>query len=168
MSGLPTDLQMRTLRDTDAPEVVALVREAYAAYPGCVLDLDGVDADLPRLASSLREGGGTGWGVVDGTDVVGCVGLSPSRLDAVPAVELKRLYVAAPHRRRGVGRALVRRVEEVAATEHGVGVVELWTDTRFIDAHMLYDALGYVRRPETRRLHDPSDTTEFHYVRELD
>lgn len=168
MSVLPPDLELRPLRDADGPEVIALVDEAYGEYPGCVMDLEGVDADLPRLASSLRDSGGTGWAVVDGTQVVACVGLAPSRVDGRAAVELKRLYVGASHRRRGVARALVRRVEEAAVADHGVRIVELWSDTRFADAHRLYEALGYVRRPETRQLHDPSDTTEFHYVRQLD
>ena len=41
--------------------------------------------------------------------------------------------------------------------------VELWTDTRFIDAHRLYERLCYERGPETRALHDLSRTIEYFY-----
>jgi len=41
--------------------------------------------------------------------------------------------------------------------------VHLWTDTRFTDAHRLYERLGYARLDETRALHDRSGTVEYHY-----
>ncbi len=160
-------LDGRPMTDADAPAIISLVEAAYREHPGCVLDLPGADADLPTLASRLAEAGGRGWVVEDAGEVVGCVGLVPSRLDGHPAAELKRLYVAPSHRQRGIGTNLVRLVEEVAWTDHGATAVELWTDTRFTDAHHLYEACGYVRQPETRELHDPSETTEYRYLHVL-
>lgn len=160
-------LDGRPMTDADAPAIISLVEAAYREHPGCVLDLPGVDADLPALASRLCAAGGQGWVVEDAGELVGCVGLVPSRVDGHPAVELKRLYVAPSHRHRGIGTNLVLLVEEVALTDHGATAVELWSDTRFADAHRLYEACGYVRQPETRELHDPSHTTEYRFVRHL-
>ena len=48
------------------------------------------------------------------------------------------------------------------------GLLRSWSDTRFLDAHRLYERLGYVRTGETRDLHDLSNTTEFFFVKELE
>ena len=43
----------------------------------------------------------------------------------------------------------------------------LWTDTRFEDAHRLYDRLGFIRAGHTRALNDGSNTIEYHYAKDL-
>lgn len=163
IDGLP----VRPLADHHSDRVIALVASAYAEYPGCVLDLPGVDADLPRLAEHLQAHGGRGWVVTEGDDVVACVGVTPTTLDGAPGAQLHRLYVAATHRRRGLGHALVRLVEGHAAHAYGAEAVELWSDTRFTDAHRLYERCGYAATGRTRQLHDPSHTTEYRFVRNL-
>lgn len=166
---LPDDLSLRPVLDGDADALIALVGAAYDEHPGCVLDLPGVDADLVRPRTTFDTLGGELWVVVttDG-ELVGCCGWAPAGPPdgRSPAVELKRLYVTSAQRGRGVGRWLVGEVERVARERGAVRVV-LWSDDRFTDAHRLYELLGYTRRPETRRLHDPSDTTELHFERHL-
>ena len=157
-------LQVRDLHDDDAEAVIDLIGSVYAEYPGCVLDLPGVDADLPELAARLRGAGGRGWVVVDDGDVVACVGVAPRGQDRA---EVKRLYVALSHRRRGLGRQLVEVVEEHASRTWAVRQVELWSDSRFADAHRLYTRCGYEPTGATRQLHDPSDTTELEFVHRL-
>jgi putative acetyltransferase len=156
-------LGLRPVRDDDAAGLITLIGGVYAEYPGCVLDLDGVDADLRSMASYLAGVGGQMWVKESDTGLVACVGWAPTILDGRPAVELKRLYVAPSHRRQGLGRRLVELVESVAVAR-GAGIVELWSDQRFTDAHALYARLGFERQPETRHLNDPSDTTELHFV----
>lgn len=163
LAGLP----LRPLRPDDSDEVIALVGGVYAEYPGCVLDLPGVDDDLPDLADRWAAVGGTGWVVTDDDRVVACVGMAPTTVDGAPGAELKRLYVAASHRRRGLGRALVALVESHAQRVHAARAVELWSDTRFTDAHRLYQRCGYAATGQTRHLHDPSDTTEYRFVHRL-
>lgn len=114
-------------------------------------------------ATSYDVPGAQLWvGTVD-DDMAACVGIKPS---SRRVVELKCLYVGAPARRRGLGARLVGLVESAAAGL-GAGTVELWTDTRFGDAHRLYERLGYRRGALTRDLHDPSGTTEYHYTKQL-
>lgn len=151
---------LRPVRDADAAAVQALIGGCFAAYDGCVLDLDTLDAWMRAPATRLAATGARLWVLVD---VAACVGVR--RLDEATA-ELKSLYVGAPLRRRGLGEALVRFVER-QARDGGARQVVLWTDTRFSDAHRLYERLGYARRPETRELHDPSDTVEYCYARDL-
>ncbi|MBW3620019.1 MAG: GNAT family N-acetyltransferase [Actinobacteria bacterium] len=156
----------RPLRGDDTAAVIALIGGVYAEYPGCVLDLPGVDADLPRLRDAVEEAGGAFWVVERDREVVACAGWAPHPVDGRPGGELKRLYVRADQRGSGLGRWLVERVERAAA-EAGAETIELWSDTRFLDAHRLYTRLGYAPTGETRELHDPSDTTEYRFVRDL-
>lgn len=164
---LPSDLEIRPVTDADAAAMTELVGSVYAEYPGCVLDLDGVDDDLTAPRTAIDAKRGDLWVVedVDGR-LVACCGWAPVEVSGRPAVELKRLYVAPRARRRGLGAWLVAQVERVAR-ERGAAAVELWSDTRFTDAHRLYERLGYARQPETRELHDPSDTTEYRYRKPL-
>ena len=156
--------ELRPVRDTDADGLIALVDEAYRQHPGCVLDLPGVDADLVTPATSAAEAGITLWVVTHDGSVVASVGAGPRSDDGV--VELKRLYVAASHRRRGLAAGLVEQVERYAL-DVGASVVELWSDTRFEDAHRLYRRCGYRSTGRTRDLNDPSNTTEYHFRRSL-
>lgn len=161
---LTDGVSLRRMVDRDADDIIALIDATYAEYPGCVLDLPGVDSDLPVLAAHLEKAGGTGWVVTDADRVVACVGVTPRVVDARPGAHLHRLYVASSHRRRGLGRLLVEQVEHHATAVLGAEVVDLWSDSRFRDAHRLYQRCGYVATGETRRLHDPSDTTEYRFV----
>lgn len=159
---------LRPVVDADADAVIALVGAAYDEHPGCVLDLDGVDDDLTAPGTNASERGSPWWVVERRTSgavqVIATVGCGPPTGE--DTLELKRLYVALPQRGRGLATALIELVEDHAA-ELGARSVELWSDTRFVDAHRRYAALGYERTGEDRRLHDPSDTTEWRFVRPL-
>ncbi len=154
---------LRPIRSDDSAAVIAVIGAVYAEYPGCVLDLPGVDDDLPVLAQRWAAAGGGGWVVERGGEVVACVGWAPT---GPGIVELKRLYVAPSARRNGLGGALVELVLDTARA-HGAAEVELWSDTRFEDAHRLYERHGFDRQSRTRDLHDPSNTTEYRYVATL-
>jgi len=157
------DLIIRSVRDADSEGLIVLIDRVFGEYPGCVLD---VDADMPELRNpytSTRATDGRWWvAELDGA-IVGSVAISP---EDAREVELKRLYVSSAARRRGLGGHLVRLVES-EAVHRNAGRIVLWTDTRFADAHRLYERLGYVRSPGTRELHDGSNTIEYHYAKAL-
>lgn len=156
---------LRTVTDGDAPGLIRLIGDVFAEYPGCVLDLPGLDADLRQPATTARATG-AGWWVLEADGrIVATIGASTLRDDG--SVELKRLYVAASHRRRGLARGLVALVEQ-HARQVGATSIDLWSDTRFTDAHALYVGLGYAPTGEERDLHDPSDTTEYRFTRRLE
>ena len=154
---------LRPVADSDAAALQALVAGCFAAYEGAVLEVDGLDAWMLRPATNLAAKGAVLWVLPAGPDLAAVGGWQPS--DA--GVELKTLYVGAPWRRRGYALSFVGLVER-AARQRGAAAVELWTDTRFHDAHRLYARLGYSRTAGTRDLHDRSNTTEFHFVKRLD
>ena len=159
---------VRELRGDDSAALVRLIGGCFAEYPGCVLDLDDLDRWMLTPEAAYEAWGGRMWIVELDGEVVACCGVRPlgGSPGEVDRVELKSLYVAAAARRRGIASELVA-LAEAQAREWGAQRVELWSDTRFLDAHRLYSGLGYRRLPETRELHDPSDTTEYAFAKEL-
>ena len=159
---------IREARDSDAESLIRLVDTCWAEYPGCVLDVDAEVPELRAIASHFRDRGGRFW-VVDAVEegaagVVGCVGAVPA--GNAGGWELLKLYVDPAARRRGLGARLTGLVEDLAQASAGQ-FVELWSDTRFTDAHRLYERLGYARLAETRELYDLSNTVEYHYLKTL-
>ena len=152
----------REVRDADSAALIELITTCFAAYPGCLLDVDGEEPWLRAPATAYARASGRMWVAAlgdSGGPVIACVGLKP----ASPAlVELKSLYVHPAARRQGLGAELVGVVEG-QASRRGATTVHLWTDTRFTDAHRLYERPGYARLDETRALHDRSGTVEYHY-----
>ncbi|MFP4233508.1 MAG: putative glycolipid-binding domain-containing protein [Nitriliruptoraceae bacterium] len=157
-------LQLRAARDEDADGLIALVGAAYDEHPGCVLDLPGVDDDLPRPATTAARRGGRWWVLTHDGRVIGSIGTGAPSPQGV--LELKRCYLDGRWRGRGLATRLIRRVEEHASAL-GATQVELWSDTRFTAAHHRYEQLGYAATGETRDLHDPSGTTEYRFARTL-
>ena len=155
-------LVRRLVRDTDSTALIELIATCWQEYPGCVMDVDGEEPWLRAPATAYARKAGVFWVVEQGTTVVACVGYVPHGDQA----ELKSLYVAKPARRRGLGAELTALVESTAV-ERGAREMTLWSDTRFADAHRLYERLGYRRTGRQRDLHDLSNTTEYEFIRTL-
>jgi putative acetyltransferase len=155
---------VRDARDDDAWDLIGLIAACWAEYPGCILDVHGEEPWLLAPASSYADKGGRLWVAEDGGRLVGSVGLVPAAADG--GVALRTLYVARRARRQGLGGRLVDLAEAEAQTR-GATFVELWTDTRFLDAHRLYERRGYQRGPATRELHDLSHSVEYYYRKKL-
>lgn len=152
-------MTIRLAQDSDRYELIGLVAQAWADYPGCVLDVHGEMPHLLRIASWAAEAGGVVWVACDASArPVGMVGMF---LNAQVA-ELKLLYVSPLTQRQGLGQRLVHHAE-AWARERGSTSVALWSDTRFTVAHRLYERLGYTREPQTRSLHDLSHSVEYFF-----
>jgi GNAT superfamily N-acetyltransferase len=109
--------------------------------PGPNEDAAGADPkiewDLLHMKRVYLRGAGGFWiARVDGQPV-GYVGAQPLG----QAVELRRMYVAAAQRRRGIGAALVRALVDHCRAQ-GVRVVELWTEEGDV-GQQLYHRLGF-------------------------
>ncbi|MYD35683.1 MAG: GNAT family N-acetyltransferase [Dehalococcoidia bacterium] len=146
------------------PDVIELIHRVYDEY-GFIWDPEDELRDLltQEHAFPYRAPIGAMWIMRDesGT-VVGSI--AANRIDG-PTVELHRLYLDAHLRGQGLGRRLVETAVEWAR-DHGAWRIELWSDTRFADAHRLYERLGYVKSAR-RTLDDVNDTVEFKYERKL-
>jgi GNAT superfamily N-acetyltransferase len=158
-----SDIVIRSARDEDSEGLIRMIDAVFSEYPGCILD---VDAEMPELrvpASAADTDSGRWWVAERNGEIVGSVAVVPEE-DGI--LELKKLYVSSAARRNGLGARLVSLAESEARERRAVQMV-LWTDTRFKDAHRLYERLGFVRAPRTRVLNDLSNTVEFHYTKDL-
>ncbi len=155
---------IRAGRDDDWWELVALIGACWAEYPGCIMDVHGECPELLAPARSYAAIGGAFWVATDAAGlVVASVAVRPLP-DGV--VDLERLYVAPRARRQGLAGRLVEQVEAWGG-EREADRVELWSDSRFVDAHGLYRKQGYAASGRTRSLHDRSQTVEHHFARAL-
>ena len=155
---------IRPVADGDSVALIALIGAVFAEYPGCVLDVDREEPMLRRPASWAAEQRGEWWVLDFGGLVIGSVAVLPTvRADTA---ELKKLYLFSSHRRRGHGQRLVE-LAETLARQRACTWMMLWSDTRFGDAHRLYERLGYQRQPEARALNDLSATIEYQFIKPL-
>jgi GNAT superfamily N-acetyltransferase len=156
---------IRDATDADSWPLIALITACWAEYPGCVTDVAGEYPELLAPAHHYHDLGGQLWVLPDGGWIAACVGVRPPAGPGQPA-ELVKLYVARHHRGQGLGRKLVGVVEH-EAREQGATGVGLWSDTRFLPAHRLYEHLGYRPTGEIRELHDRSATREYEFYKPL-
>jgi putative acetyltransferase len=128
------------------------------------MDVDGELPELRNIALSFASWNGEFWVAERAGRVIGCVGYTPgpARARQPRGIELKKLYVERCERHQGIARELLALVEDAAAARQ-VDFIELWSDTRFLDAHRFYERKGYQRTPQTRELFDQSDTVELHF-----
>lgn len=125
--------------------------------------MPGLDADLPRVAQHFRNHDGCFWVAEVHGHIVGMIGYVPL---GGGAVELKRLYVAPDMRRAGLATRLLSLVVECARSVDA-SRIDLWSDTRFKEAHAFYLKHGFSLQDQSRFLNDPSHTTEYLFRREL-
>jgi putative acetyltransferase len=161
------DITLRTARDADGPEIAQLIADVFAEYPGCVMDLEGECPDLLFPDSHYRAKGGRFWvalGDKTGDEILATCAVEATPRPGVFAIE--RLYVKKSARGQGLASRLCAKVE-IFVRAQGGHMIDCWTDTRFADAHRLYARLGYERQPEMRDLNDLSNSTEFHFIKQL-
>lgn len=148
-------MRIREANEEDAAAAATLWTDAYTGRhpregrrdPYAESDLGEAAAAATVLVAESERG-----------ELIGIVALAPpGSASAVVAAsgeaELSRLAVARAARGRGAGRALARRCLELAH-EQGAEGVALWSRPYQLEAHSLYESLGFCRTLE-RDSRDP-------------
>ena len=152
--GEPGDFTIRPAHPRDAADLVALAEEV-AAEPGGWLISDGgwrTVLDERRYLRALRRYRDAAVFVAEAEDgLVGRLSLGRDPHPASRHVADLGLMVAASHRRRGIGRALLDRAIEWAR-EVGVRKLELHVFPHNEAALALYESVGF-EREGYRRAH---------------
>lgn len=155
---------IRPATEADSPTVTSIVRSCWTEYPGVVVDLDNELQELKTFATHYESLGGRAWVAELDYRVVGCLAATPD--EEPDAWMLHKLNVLPAARRQGVASALIRNAELIAGSL-GVTRIVLWSDTRFVESHAMYAALGYVQLLTTRELDDLSNTVEYRFQKTL-
>ena len=137
-----TPLAVRTARTEDLPALVALIGELFAIEPDFAADparqrrgLELLLEDRLRRTVLVAEAGGTILGMATGQLVV-------STAEGAASVWVEDVVVTAGARRGGVGRRLLRAVEEWGAAR-GATRLQLLADRENQGALAFYAARGW-------------------------
>jgi len=153
-------VETRVAKKEDSDDIIDLVSEIWSEY-GFILLLDIEERHLLEPGEEFRESGGEFWVVKEEVVLVATCGFRI--VDAI--AEMKTLYVRREFRQTGIGTKLSQLAIDTARLK-GIKVMELWTDTRFHEAHRMYERLGFLRFGE-RYLNDHNETREYGYRREI-
>lgn len=163
MTDTAPSIAIRDARDEDADALIGLIGPIWLSYPGIVFDVDAEVPELRAIATAFDAKGGRFWVAERDGCVVGSIGVAPA---ADPSgAELHKLYVSPDIRRAGLASRLLEIVD-AEARQIGARFLELWTDSRFVEAHAFYERHGFARA-DVRRLDDLSRSTEYRYRRPL-
>jgi putative acetyltransferase len=171
---------IRLATNQDIPGVVAVIRSVYDEY-GFPWEEDGYHRDLYDLDLHYRDQGDRFFvaevdGEIAGTaalefhsEITGETGTLVQvdgywRIAGIDC-SLERLYVPSNRRKMGIGRRLSETVIQ-EARERDCRQMEIWSDKKFSEAHVLYQKLGAVVVGE-RLCDDPDQSPEWGLILEL-
>jgi putative acetyltransferase len=152
-----SDATIRTAAPADRDACIAVIRAVYQQY-GFVFEPAEETPDLLDLGERYDGRAGLLFVAEQSGRVVGMVGL---RLQGAPDPELVRLYIMPELRGQGLGARLLA-LALAWLRENGARRLFLWTDTRFVHAHRLYERIGFARAGE-RQLEDLNRSREYCY-----
>jgi ribosomal protein S18 acetylase RimI-like enzyme len=153
-----TNITVREAAPADAPVIGRLLHDFNTEY----LDVTpGPEALAARIGELLKAGDTVALLAGDGPDGLAVLRFRPAIWSAGQECYLAELYVVPPLRGRGIGRALMERVLEVAKAR-GADWIDLGTSEDDVAARALYERMGF-----TNREGKPDGPVMYVYEREL-
>jgi putative acetyltransferase len=137
--ALPLGFELRDAVDADAAAVRSVVFAVLGEY-GLSPDPAGADQDLFALSEHYAANGGWFAVLTEPSGVV--VGTAGLKLLREGVFELRKMYLLAAHRGRGLGRFLLTRSLDEARLR-GASKVVLETATVLREAVRLYESFGF-------------------------
>lgn len=159
------DVIVREAADSDSDAVIELISEVFSEFQGCVLLVDEERPQLREPGSAYRRLGGRFWVAECQGQICGTVALTPT--DAPGVARMRKLFISSAARGRGLGSTLCDLVERTASEEMQADMMMLYTDSRFLNAHRLYERRGYKRQPGLVHCADASNSIEYVYTKKL-
>ncbi|WP_088894023.1 GNAT family N-acetyltransferase [Leptolyngbya ohadii] len=132
--------RVRDWRGGDRQIAAGLIASVLAEY-GLGNEPDGADQDVLNVEQAYWETGGQFWVVEQDGRLVGTAGFYPIARGN-HAVEIRKMYLLPEVRGQGLGRFLLKALEETIAS---LGYREIWIETASVlkEAVQLYENSGY-------------------------
>ncbi|HEY9670307.1 MAG TPA: GNAT family N-acetyltransferase [Waterburya sp.] len=124
----------------DREEAAAIIRDVLMEY-GLPWEPSGADRDVLEVETFYTALGGEFWVVEQQGQLVGTAAYYPIERGN-NAVEIRKMYLSPTVRGKGLGKYLLRRLEEAIAQR---GFQEIWIETASVlkEAVMLYESSDY-------------------------
>jgi putative acetyltransferase len=152
-------MKIRPVVKKDVPQIIKLIGDIWAEYD-CVLDTETDDKYLIAPDDYFHSKDGEFWVAAERNEIIATVGVL--MLDGKTA-ELKSLYVREDFRRQKLGENLIKLAVKSASMK-GRSEIILWSDTKFTNAHRLYENLGF-KLLGKRQLKDINKSIELRFKR---
>ena len=149
---------IRPARKEDIDRLIEIIRDTIHSY-GYIFELEFELPDFLDYDNYYGKAKGELYVLEDRGLVAGCGAL---KLDGTIPY-LSRIYVDEKYRGLGYGKAIVLYLMK-RNLEIGNNSLELWTDTLFRTAHMMYEKLGFHYTGRVRPLGDINNCFEYHYT----
>lgn len=134
------DFLIRDWQPSDREIAANLIFSVLTEY-GLECEPVGADTDVLRVEEAYWQTGGEFWIVERDGQIVGTAGYYP--IDRAPkAVEIRKMYLLPAARGQGLGRFLLKKLEDAIATK---GFEQIWIETASVlkEAVKLYEGSGY-------------------------
>lgn len=154
-------MEIRAATKEDVPQIIKLIGDVWAEYD-CVLDTETEEKYLLAPDDYFHSKDGEFWVVANGSEVIATVAVM---MNDAKTAELKSLYVGKDFRGRGLGQSLVELAIRFARLK-GAREMILWSDTRFADAHRLYERMKF-QKSGKRELDDLNNSIEYGFKRRI-
>lgn len=139
---METGLQIREVTIGDNAPLAHMIRKVFEEYDAPQEGTVYTDPTTDELFSLFRESGSKLWVAEWKGKAVGCCGIYPTPGLDKGYVELVKLYLAAPARGKGIGKALL---EHSVKSAHELGYTHLYLESmpEFSKALGIYEHLGF-------------------------
>lgn len=140
-------IEVRPVRATDVPAVIALVADVLAEFGLSFGHGSPTDDQLRQLPASYADHGGAFWVALRDGELLGTAGVFPVEAGMY---ELRKMYLRPASRGLGLGTRLLDTVVEFVRARRGTHVV-LDTIEEMTRAIAFYEANGFVRDDSQKR-----------------
>ncbi len=134
------DCLIRSWKKRDRTTAAEVIRSVLAEY-GLGWEPEGADRDVLEVEDFYQVTGGAFWVIEKQGHVVGTGGYYPVNRGK-SAVEIRKMYLLPEVRGQGLGRYLLRELEQAIAAR---GCQAIWIETAsvLVEAIKLYESSGY-------------------------
>ncbi len=151
---------------TDQSQIISLQEEFIAEFfPEFVNDQRKYlwNADVYSIHEHYIKKGGKVW-VVEVES--GIVGFGCLRLVNSNTAEIKRVRINHKHRGKGLGKSIIKQIENYCASSN-ISKVLVDTDDRFKAAKSMYSGMGYIVYRTETEIEDDREYTDHYYEKIL-